>query len=115
MGGTKKNSSRNFSLDLGQPRSLFFFGKKAGADGICGKPAQFIAGKALFCMGQEVLIGKIGAEEGGIVGVEDVLEPEVGGATERMGGKGRANAGADVGCGIELHRRAPQLQLLEEG
>ena len=32
--------------------------------------AQFVAGKALLGVGQQVLVGQIGAEEGRIVGVE---------------------------------------------
>ena len=96
---------------MGQPRGFFCFGKETGADGIGGQLAEFVAGKSLLGMGKEELVGEVGGEEGGIVGVERDQEAAIEVAAEGMGGEGRADAGADIGSGIELQccPRAPRF------
>jgi hypothetical protein len=70
--------------------------------------AQFVAGKALLGVGQQELIGQIGAEEGRVVGVERDQQAGVEVAAQRVLGKGGADAGADVRGGIQLEGvRAP--------
>ena len=53
-----------------EPIHLRCGGKEAGIDGVDGQLAKFFAGKALLGVGQQVLVGQIGAEEGRVVGVE---------------------------------------------
>ena len=75
-------------------------GKKTGSDGIGCQSAQLVAGKSLLGVGEEVLVGYIGAEEGGIVGVEGDQQAGIEVAAQRVGRKGRADAGADIGSGV---------------
>jgi hypothetical protein len=64
--------------------------------------AELVAGKSLLGMGEEELVGEVGGEEGGIVGVEGDQEAAIEVAAEGMGGEGRTDAGADIGGGVEL-------------
>ena len=65
-------------------------------------------------MGEEELVGEVGGKEGGIVGVERDQEAAIEVAAEGMGSEGRADAGADVGGGIELEGHSPCPQVLDE-
>ncbi len=94
------------SVNSGQPCGLFRFGKKAGANGVGGELAQFFAGESLFGVREQELVGEIGAEEGGIVGVERDQQAEIEVVAQGMGGKGGADAGADVGGGVQLEGNA---------
>ena len=96
------------SFDTGEPCGLFVFGKKTGANGVGRELAQFFAGKSLLGVREQELVGEIGAEEGGIVGVERHQQAEIEVAAQRMVGKGGAYAGADVGGGVQLERGAPR-------
>ena len=78
-------------------------------DGVGGELAELFAGKALLRMGEEEFISKIGAEEGGVVGIDSYQKVLIEVAAEGMGGEGGTDAGADIGCWIEFHHRAPQL------
>ena len=78
-------------------------------NGIGGEPAQFFAGKALLGVGEEELVGEIGAEEGGIVGVERDQQAAIEVLAQGVGGEGGADAGADVGCGVQFKRCAPRF------
>jgi hypothetical protein len=75
--------------------------------------AEFVAGESLLGMGEEELVGEIGAEESGIVGVDGDEEAEIEVAAEGMGGEGRADAGANVGRRVELEGCPPDFQVLE--
>ena len=88
---------------------LFIFGKEAGADGVGGQPAQFVAGKSLLGVRQEELVGEIGAEEGRVVGVERDQEAEIEIAAQGVRGERGTDAGADVGGGVELESRRSAL------
>ena len=51
---------------------------------------------ALLGVGQQVFVGDIGAEEGGVVGVERDQQAGIEVAAQRVSGEGRADAGADI-------------------
>ena len=65
--------------------------------------------ESLLGMREQELVGEIGAEKGGIVGVEGNEQAEIEVAAQRMVGKGGADAGADVGGGVQLERGAPHF------
>ena len=71
-------------------------------DGIGCEMAEFLPREPLLGMGQEILVGEVGTEEGGVVGVEGDQQSRIEVAAQRVMRKGRANAGADVGGGIQL-------------
>lgn len=66
-GSGKLGSNLRESVNLGQPRGFFCFRKETGANGIGSQLAELVACKSLLGMGEEELVGKIGAEEGGVV------------------------------------------------
>jgi len=75
---------------------------------------QFSAGKLQFGVGEEVFVGKVGAEEGGVVRVEGDEEAGVKIGPQRVNGEAGADAGADVGGGVELESCAPRFQVSKE-
>src|ERR1035437_314523 len=97
-----------------QPRRFRFFGQKARADGVGGKLAQFITSKALFGVGQQVFVGQIGSEEGRIIRVERDRQSQVEAASQRVGGKRGADAGANVRRRAQLQRHCSCFQLLDK-
>ena len=58
----KHGSTLRESVNSGQPRGFFRFGKEAGAEGVGGQLAEFVAGKSLLGVGEEELIGEVGGE-----------------------------------------------------
>ena len=62
-------------------------GKKAGANGVGSELAQLFAGEALLGVGQQVFVGEVGAEEGGVVGVEGDQQALIEVAAQRVSGK----------------------------
>jgi len=71
-------------VDASQPRGFRLRGKKARSEGIAGKLAEFIAGKALLSVGQQKFVGQIGAEEGRVVGVKRDEQAEIEEAAQRV-------------------------------
>ena len=65
-------------------------------------------------MRQQVLVGQVRGEEGGIVGVERDQEAGIEVAAQRMLGKGGADAGADVRGGVELERNATGFEVFNQ-
>ena len=102
------------SFDAGQPRGFFRKGKKAGADGVGGEAAQLVVGKALLGVREQELVGQIGAEDGRVVGVEGDQETAVEVGAQGMSGEGGADAGADVGGGIEFDGSAARPEVQEQ-
>ena len=84
-------------------------GRKLARMELAAKLAQFVAGKALLGVGEQVLVGEIGTEEGGIVGVERDQQAAIEVAAQGMGGERGADAGADVGGGIQFEWSAPRF------
>ena len=102
------------SVNSGQPQSFVGFGKKTGLNGIGGEPAQFVAGEALLGMREKKFVGEIGAEEGGIVGVERDQQAAIEVFAEGMVSEGRADAGADVGGGVQFEGNVVRFQFFNE-
>ena len=77
-------------------------GKKAGADGVGGELAQFVAGKSLLVWASRYSLAISEPKKAGSSELSVTSRPGIEIAAQRVGGKGGANPGADVRCGIQL-------------
>ena len=58
---------------------------------------------------KQVFAGQVGAEKGGVVGVEGDEQTQIEAAAQWVRGKRGADAGADVGSGVEFEAGAARL------
>lgn len=89
--------------------------KETHAEGIGGESAQLVTGEPLLGVGKPIFVGEVGAEEGGIVGIESDQEAHVEEAPQGMSGEGGANAGADIGGGVQFKTDGAGFQFDEQG
>ena len=74
--------------------------------------AKFVACEPLLLVGQQILVGDVRSEEGGIVRIERNQQTRIEIAPQRVRGKRCANAGANIRGGVQFERD-PALAALE--
>ena len=65
-------------------------------------------------MGQQILIGDVGSEEGGVVRVERNQQARIEIAAQGVRGKRGANAGSYIGGGIEFEGRTAGFEFFNQ-
>src|SRR5665213_2339306 len=98
-----------YRADSGEPFRLFLIGKKAGMNRVRRQQAQLFAREALLSVCEQVLVGQVGTEEGGVVGVECDQQPCIEVVPQRMRCKRRADTGPDIRSRVQLQPGSPHV------